>query len=62
MNCIRCNGDTKVIDSRDRAGNVKYRRRECLSCGYRYTTYERAEADIIQEDAEQNGVCHEVIK
>ncbi len=35
------NGD-KVIDSREsKEGNVTRRRRECLACGRRFTTYER---------------------
>src|SRR5262245_24399299 len=33
---------TKVIDSRELDEAVR-RRRECLSCGQRFTTYERAE-------------------
>jgi transcriptional repressor NrdR len=34
--------DDKVIDSRGgRAGDLIRRRRECLKCGRRYTTYER---------------------
>jgi len=34
--------DDKVIDSREgRAGDLIRRRRECLKCGRRYTTYER---------------------
>jgi transcriptional repressor NrdR len=34
--------DDKVIDSREgRAGDLIRRRRECLKCGRRFTTYER---------------------
>jgi transcriptional repressor NrdR len=34
--------EDKVIDSREgRAGDLIRRRRECLKCGRRYTTYER---------------------
>lgn len=43
MMCPFCghNGD-KVIDSREsKEGNVTRRRRECLECGRRFTTYER---------------------
>ncbi len=42
MRCPRCgNHDDKVIDSRTaRNGNVIRRRRECLRCSYRFTTYE----------------------
>lgn len=45
MKCPKCtHQDTKVIESRDAGeGDSIRRRRECLSCGYRYTTYERIE-------------------
>jgi len=43
MHCIKCQrGETQVIDSRD-DGKEVWRRRECLACGYRFTTYERIE-------------------
>jgi transcriptional repressor NrdR len=41
MNCPYCgHNDSKVTDSRDVDDGVR-RRRECLSCGARFTTYER---------------------
>lgn len=41
MKCPYCNrGDSKVIDSRDVSDAIR-RRRECLECGARFTTYER---------------------
>jgi transcriptional repressor NrdR len=41
MNCPYCDYfDSKVIDSRS-ANNGIRRRRQCLSCGHRFTTYER---------------------
>ncbi|MEW5756667.1 MAG: transcriptional regulator NrdR [Pseudomonadota bacterium] len=45
MRCPFCSADdTKVIDSRLASeGYVVRRRRECLSCGERYTTFETAE-------------------
>lgn len=45
MKCPRCHvADSKVIESREAGdGDAIRRRRECLSCQYRYTTYERAE-------------------
>ena len=45
MHCPFCNtADTKVIDSRlVAAGGQIRRRRECVNCGERYTTYELAE-------------------
>jgi transcriptional repressor NrdR len=46
---VRCpwcgNEDSKVIDSRPaHGGDAIRRRRECLACGRRFTTFERAEA------------------
>ena len=43
MYCPACNyEDTKVIDSRlVEEGRTVRRRRECLECGHRFTTYER---------------------
>lgn len=45
MLCPYCNADNdKVIDSRSSdAGKVIRRRRECLACARRFTTYERVE-------------------
>jgi transcriptional repressor NrdR len=45
MVCPSCNASTdKVIDSRpSEGGRVIRRRRQCLSCGKRFTTYERVE-------------------
>ena len=44
MNCPYCQADDdKVVDSRpSEDGGAVRRRRECLSCGRRYTTHERA--------------------
>lgn len=45
MHCSQCNSaDTKVIESRDvDTGQAVRRRRACIACGYRFTTYERLE-------------------
>lgn len=45
MKCIRCNSvDTKVIESREVSeGIATRRRRECIKCQSRFTTYERVE-------------------
>jgi transcriptional repressor NrdR len=49
MKCPNCQQvETKVIESRDVAnGESIRRRRECLGCHYRYTTYERLERPCI---------------
>lgn len=47
MRCPKCQSeDSRVIESRD-AGSAVRRRRECLDCGNRFTTYERVERPNI---------------
>lgn len=45
MRCPKCrHDDSKVIESRDASeGDAIRRRRECLACQHRFTTYERVE-------------------
>jgi transcriptional repressor NrdR len=44
MKCPYCDcQDTRVIDSRDAADAAVRRRRQCVACGKRFTTYERWE-------------------
>ncbi|MDH3353273.1 MAG: transcriptional regulator NrdR [Nanoarchaeota archaeon] len=55
MLCPYCNtAETKVTDKRD-SGSVARRRRECLKCGKRFTTYERVELDlgVIKKDGKR---------
>jgi len=49
MQCPFCTSeDTRVIDSRPvEDGSAIRRRRECASCGNRFTTYERADIPLI---------------
>ena len=48
VQCPYCsNENSKVIDSRD-AGDSIRRRRECLRCGLRFTTYERVQTRALQ--------------
>ncbi len=48
MKCPGCSGmENKVIDSRlNKEGTVIRRRRECLSCSDRFTTYEKLERSL----------------
>lgn len=49
MKCPRCqNLDTRVVDSRpsDEGASIR-RRRECPQCGYRFTSYERAQFEPL---------------
>jgi transcriptional repressor NrdR len=56
MHCPFCNAvDTKVIDSRLVAeGNQVRRRRECITCAERFTTFESAEL-VMPRLVKQNG-------
>ena len=49
MKCPKCGkDDDKVLDSRAaREGAAIRRRRECLSCGHRCTTYEEIDRDEV---------------
>lgn len=58
MKCPKCmHQDTKVVESRDTGeGDSVRRRRECLGCVYRYTTYERIERPnlaIVKKNGER---------
>src|SRR4030065_742748 len=50
MQCLFCKADNdKVINSRTTADGLSIkRRRECLDCGRRYTTYERVEENPLR--------------
>lgn len=55
MKCPHCHHDnSKVVESRDAGdGDAIRRRRECLKCQHRYTTYERVERPnlaVIKKD------------
>jgi transcriptional repressor NrdR len=49
MRCPKCGcQDDKVIDSRaSREGATIRRRRECIACSHRFTTYEEIERDAL---------------
>ena len=49
MVCPFCeHGDTKVVDKRESDATSTRRRRECLTCHQRFTTYERVEqVDLV---------------
>lgn len=49
MKCPNCGSlNDKVVDTRQsKDGTVIRRRRECLDCGFRFTTYERYEEEKI---------------
>jgi len=60
MKCKDCDYlDSKVVESRDlEEGAVIRRRRQCLRCGFRFTTYERAEMPrlaVVKKDGRRES-------
>jgi len=49
MNCPNCGSSSlRVLEKRDIEGELAIRRRrECLKCGFRFTTYERPESPML---------------
>ncbi|MBV8298023.1 MAG: transcriptional repressor NrdR [Candidatus Eremiobacteraeota bacterium] len=64
MLCPHCRkNDTRVIDSRDDDNSIR-RRRECLGCKHRFTTYERMEAPrlfVVKKDGRREQYNREKI-
>jgi transcriptional repressor NrdR len=62
MNCPYCSySDSKVIDSRDVNDGIR-RRRQCLNCNSRFTTYERlqpASLFIVKKDLRREEFSRE---
>ena len=67
MKCQYCSCvDSKVIDSRPTDdGNSIRRRRECINCGRRFTTYEKVELSplfVVKRDGRREGFDSQKIK
>lgn len=66
MECPFCNHiETKVTDSRDTGSYTIRRRRECLKCNKRFTTYENIEMNpifIIKKDGRREKFDRNKIK
>jgi transcriptional repressor NrdR len=66
MNCPYCNNlETKVTDSRDTGKYTIRRRRECLKCTRRFTTYEHIETTpiyVIKKDGRREKFDRTKIK
>jgi len=66
MRCIQCGSlKDKVLDSRmSKDGTSIRRRRICLACDYRYTTYEqleRTELQVVKRDGTRESLNREKI-
>ena len=66
MKCPYCySEETKVLDKRDSEEALSTRRRrECLKCEKRFTTYERVETDlmVIKKDGKREKYAREKLK
>ena len=66
MQCPYCSHkETKVVDKRETDSlEVTRRRRECLTCEKRFTTYERVEIDlrIIKKDGRREAFSRDKVK
>jgi transcriptional repressor NrdR len=67
MRCPYCSSlENKVIDSRlGKDGNVTRRRRECIACKKRFTTYEKIEESlpvVIKKDGRRESFNEDKIK
>ena len=67
MKCPFCNSNEhKVLDKREsKAGNSIRRRRECLSCGRRFTTFERIDLGnimVVKRDGSRQPFNRDKIK
>ena len=67
MRCLYCgNLESKVVDSRSTDdGTAIRRRRECLNCGRRFTTYEKIESVpiiVVQKDGSRQPYDREKLQ
>ena len=60
MRCPYCSGNTRVLDKRD-SEEITRRRRECLKCKKRFTTYEKIETKlrVIKKDQRREAFDRE---
>jgi transcriptional repressor NrdR len=64
MKCIYCGCETHVTDKRESASGTR-RRRECLKCKKRFTTYEKSEKGniiVVKKDGRREAFSREKIR
>ncbi|MBD3252360.1 transcriptional repressor NrdR [Candidatus Pacearchaeota archaeon] len=64
MKCLYCKSDTKVTDKRESPEGTR-RRRECLKCGKRFTTYEKPEIKeiiVVKKDKRREKFSKDKLK
>lgn len=61
MRCPNCKAESQVIDTREADNSIR-RRRACLHCNHRFTTYERVEIPklmVIKRDGRRESFSRE---
>ena len=64
MKCLYCGAETRVTDKRESPEGTR-RRRECLKCKKRFTTYEKPEGKniiVVKKDGRRESYSREKIK
>lgn len=64
MKCIFCGNETHVTDKRESTSGTR-RRRECLKCKKRFTTYEKSEQGsiiVVKKDGRREAFVRDKIK
>lgn len=64
MRCPNCKSESQVIDTREADNSIR-RRRVCLSCRQRFTTYERTEIPklmVIKRDGRRESFAREKLR
>lgn len=64
MRCVFCDDETKVTDKRESPDGTR-RRRECLKCKKRFTTYEKPEQEkiiIVKKDGRREKFSKDKLK
>ncbi len=64
MKCVYCKSDTRVTDKREAPDGTR-RRRECLKCRKRFTTYEKADRKhviIVKKDGRREPFSADKLK
>ena len=64
MECPYCSGNSKVTDKRKSPGGIR-RRRECLNCKKRFTTYEKigkSDLYVIKKDGRREKFNREKLE
>lgn len=49
MRCPKCGGKARTFDTRPKQDNTHWRRKQCLACGYKFTTIELTATEFAKQ-------------